>query len=76
MKKETFALDPTPFGRNISKKAFKKEIMRKGFEAHEFGNMKHVNIVNIPVFTIKKGDNLRKKKGIRKTESLDKTEFG
>ena len=76
VKKKTFALDPAPFRRNVSKKALKKEVMRESVKVHKFDDMKHVNIVNIPMFTIHKGNNLRKKEGIRKTKSLDKTEFG
>ena len=76
MKKETFALYSTPFRRNVSKEAFKKKIVREGIQLHEFGNVEHVNVVNIPMFAVNKWNNLGKKEGIRETESLDKTEFG
>ena len=65
MEKETFTLDPTPFRRNVSKEAFKKEIVGESIQTHEFGNVKHVNVVNIPMFAVNKWNNLGKNESIR-----------
>ena len=75
VKEETFTLNPTSFRRNISKETFKKKIMRKISKTHKASNMGHMNVVDIPMFAVNKGNNLGKEKNIRKAESLDKTEF-